>query len=228
MWRNGAAVITANAGTDDGNAQGPRIGAKQHFISVLEAAGTLNRELEHLPDDEQLTERRNRGEGLTRPELSVLLSYSKILLYQQLLASDLPEDPYLSRELIRYFPAALQVRFADVMQDHRLKREIIATQVTNSVINHAGVSFTLRMSEDTGAEPANVAKAFTIAREIFAAREFWAEVESLDDKVSAALQTMAMLAMWILLRQATRWVLNRRGSRLDIKHMVDRSRQACP
>jgi len=202
--------------------KGPRIGAKQHFISVLEANGTLNRELEHLPDDEQLTERRNRGEGLTRPELSVLLSYSKIVTYQQLLASDLPEDAYLSRELIRYFPAALQTRFADVMQQHRLKREIIATQVTNSMINRMGVSFALRMSEDTGAEPPDVAKAFTIARQIFGAREFWAEVESLDSKVSAALQTMAMRAMWSLLRQATRWVLNRRRSRLDIQHMVDR------
>ena len=202
--------------------KGPRIGAKQHFISVLEANGTLNRGLEHLPDDEQLTERRNRGEGLTRPELSVLLSYSKILTYQQLLASDLPEDAYLSRELIRYFPAALQSRFADIMQEHRLKREIIATQVTNSMINRMGVSFALRMSEDTGAEPADVAKAFTIARQIFGARDFWAEVESLDSKVSAALQTKAMRTMWSLLRQATRWVLNRRRSRLDIQHMVDR------
>jgi glutamate dehydrogenase len=202
--------------------KGPRIGAKQHFIAVLEASGILNRELEHLPDAEQLTERRNSGEGLTRPELSVLLSYSKIVTYQHLLASDLPEDEYLSRELVRYFPAALQARFADVMHDHRLKREIIATQVTNSMINRMGVSFAMRMSEDTDAEPAVVAKAFTIAREIFAAREFWAEVESLDSRVSAALQTMAMRAMWNLLRQATRWVLNRRGSRMDIKHMVER------
>ena len=202
--------------------KGPRLGAKQHFISVLENDGILDRQLEFLPDDEELTERRNRGEGLTRPELSVLLSYSKIVLYQQLLASDLPEDSYLSRELIRYFPLALQKSLSDVMQEHRLKREIIATQVTNSMINRMGVSFTLRMQEDTGAKPAAVAKAFTIAREVFNAREFWAEVEALDNKVSAKLQTDAMLAMWNLLRQATRWVLNRRGHSLDINEVVGR------
>jgi len=202
--------------------KGPRLGAKQHFISVLESEGILDRQLEHLPDDEALTDRRNRGEGLTRPELAVLLSYSKIMLYQQLLASDLPEDPYLSRELIRYFPVALQQRFADLMGEHRLKREIIATQVTNSMINRMGVSFALRMREDTGADPVAVAKAFTIAREIFDAREFWAAVESLDNKARAESQTRAFLAMWNLLRQATRWVLNLRAHRLDIKQTVER------
>jgi len=202
--------------------KGPRIGAKQHFISVLESQGILDRQLEHLPDDETLTERRNRGEGLTRPELALLLSYSKIVLYQQLLASDLPEDSYLSGELIRYFPLAVQKRLAGVMQEHRLKREIISTQVTNSIVNRMGVSFVLRMQEDTGAEPAAVAKAFTIAREIFDAREFWAAVESLDNRVSSELQTSALLAMWNLLRQATRWVLNLRGRQLDINQMVAR------
>ncbi len=202
--------------------KGPRLGAKQHFISVLESEGILDRQLEYLPSDEELTERRNRGEGLTRPELAVLLSYSKIVLYQQLLVSDLHEDAYLSRELIRYFPLPLRKRFADLMQQHRLKREIIATQVTNSMINRMGVSFALRMHEDTGADSAVVAKAFTIAREIFDAREFWAAVESLDNKVSAELQTSAMLAMWNLLRQATRWVLNLSEGRLDIEQMVER------
>ncbi len=202
--------------------KGPRLGAKQHFISVLEDQGVLNRQLEFLPDDEELTERRNRGEGLTRPELAVLLSYSKIVLYQQLLNSDLPEDPYLSRELIRYFPEPLQKPYAGLMTEHRLKREIIATQVTNSVINRMGASFTLRMQEDTGATPASVAKAFTIAREVFDARDFWARVEALDNRVDAALQTDALLVMWNLLRQATRWVLNRRGNQLDINDMVER------
>jgi glutamate dehydrogenase len=202
--------------------KGPRMGAKQHFISVLEDRGVLNRQLEFLPDDEELTERRNRGEGLTRPELSVLLSYAKIVVYQQLLASDLPEDPYLSRELVRYFPKPLQERFADVMETHRLRREIIATQVTNSMVNRMGVSFGMRMEEDTGAPPAAVAKAFTIAREIFDARDFWSEVESLDAKVAADLQNRALLAMWNLLRQTTRWILIRRGHVLDVERNVKR------
>ena len=201
---------------------GPRLGAKQHFIAVMETRGVLNRALEALPDDEELTERRKRGEGLTRPELAVLLSYAKIVVYQQLLASDLPEDPYLSHELQRYFPAPLQKRFAGIMQQHRLRREIIATQVTNSMVNRMGVSFALRMEEDTGAPPAAVAKAFTIAREIFAARDFWGAVERLDNAVSAELQVRALLAMWNLLRQATRWILIRRGHALDVQQNVER------
>ncbi|HET6565110.1 MAG TPA: NAD-glutamate dehydrogenase [Xanthomonadales bacterium] len=202
--------------------KGPRMGSKQHFVAKMEEQGIINRQLEFLPDDDQLTERRARGEGLTRPELSVLLSYSKIVVYQQLLASDLHTDPYLSRELIRYFPQPLQKRFAPLMEEHRLRREIIATQVTNSMVNRMGVSFCLRMQEDTNATPASVAKAYTIAREIFHAREFWAEVESLDNKIAAQEQTRALLTMWNVLRQSTRWVLIRRSGKLDVSEMVDR------
>jgi glutamate dehydrogenase len=180
--------------------KGPRLGAKQHFIAVLESQGVLNRQLEYLPEDEELTERRIRGEGLTRPELAVLLSYSKIVLYQQLLASDLPEDPYLSRELIRYFPVALQDRFAGVMQEHRLKREIIATQVTNSIINRMGASFALRMHEDT-AQTFAVAKAFTVAREILSGVLVAGGSPGQQGRGRPADQRL--MSMWLLLRQAT-------------------------
>jgi glutamate dehydrogenase len=201
---------------------GPRLGAKQHFINVLENEGQLDRELESLPDDEELLERRNRGLGLTRPELSVLLSYSKIRLYRQLLESDVPEDPYYSAELKSYFPVPLQERFAEFMPGHRLRREIIATMVTNSLVNRMGVSFVLRMRDDTSATPVQVARAYAIARELFDAREFWARVETLDNKVEARLQTEAILIMWTLLRQVTRWLANRPGQALDITTMVER------
>jgi glutamate dehydrogenase len=201
---------------------GPRLGAKQHFIAALEHEGQLDRELEGLPDDEQLQERRKRGLGLTRPELAVLLSYSKIRLYRQLLDSDVPEDPYLSRELVDYFPRPLRERFADLMTTHRLKREIIATQVTNSLVNRMGVSFAMRMGEDTSATPGQVARAYTIAREVLDARDFWARVEQLDARVGAALQTEARLIMWNLLRQVTRWLASRPGHALDISAMVAR------
>ncbi len=199
-----------------------RLGAKRHFINVLEDEGLLNRELEFLPDDDELSERKDRGEGLTRPELAVLLSYSKITLYQQLLASDVPEDSWLSDEAVRYFPEALQKRFKEFMPGHRLKREIIATQVTNSLVNRMGASFALRMHEDTGASPGEVARAYTIAREVFRAREFWAKIEDLDNKVESSFQIDAMLSMWKLLRQATRWLLNLKGRKLDIRVMVNR------
>jgi glutamate dehydrogenase len=201
---------------------GPRLGSKQHFIQVLEEEGLLDRNLEFLPDHDELTDRRNHGEGMTRPELSVLFSYAKIRLYQQLLASDVPEDPYLSGELISYFPQPLQDRFADYMPGHSLKREIIATQVTNSLVNRMGSSFTMRMHEETGEEAAQVAKAYTIARGIFDARKYWSNIEALDNKVDTDLQISAVLKMWNLLRQATRWLLNLPGSDLDIQETVDR------
>ncbi len=201
---------------------GARLGAKQHFISVLENEGLLDRDLEQLPDDEELTRRRTSGKGLYRPELAVLLSYSKIMLYRQLLDSDVPEDPWLSQELQRYFPEPLQERYSDYMDGHRLKREIIATQVTNSMVNRMGASFTLRMHEDTGATAAGVARAFTIAREIFRARDFWSRIESLDNKVESSLQICATLEMWNLLRQATRWVLNQPDLKFNIRASIER------
>ena len=201
---------------------GARLGAKQHFITVLENEGILDRDLEQLPHDEELTRRRGSGLGLSRPELSVLLSYSKIMLYRQLLDSDVPEDTWLSEELERYFPKPIQEKYTAFMDGHRLKREIIATQVTNSLVNRMGASFALRMHEDTGATAAEVARAFTIAREIFRAREFWGKIEALDNKVESEVQISATLEMWNLLRQATRWVLNQADNKLDIRASIER------
>ncbi|MDX2417153.1 MAG: NAD-glutamate dehydrogenase [Xanthomonadales bacterium] len=201
---------------------GARLGAKQHFITVLESAGILDRDLENLPHDEELTRRRGIGLGMYRPELSVLLSYSKIMLYRQLLDSDVPEDPWLSQELQRYFPTPLQEKYSAYMDGHRLKREIIATQVTNSLVNRMGASFALRMHEDTGATAAEVARAFTVAREIFKARDFWSRIEALDNKAGSKSQIDATLSMWNLLRQTTRWVLNQTGEKLDIRASIER------
>ncbi len=199
-----------------------RIGSMAHFIRTLEAEGTLDRQVENLPSDAELTERKTRGHGLTRPELSVLLSYDKIRLFQQLLDSDVPEDPYLSKELVRYFPAPLHEKYAEHMQRHRLKREIIATAVTNSTINRMGATFMMRMEEDTGQDPAAIAKAYTAAREILDARELWAQIEALDSKVAEETQIDAIKQVWSLLRHMTRWLLNRPGGSLDIAENVAR------
>jgi len=199
----------------------PRLGSKAHFIAWLENRGILDRQLENLPNEEELVERRTKEIGLTRPELAVLLSYAKITLYPQLLDSDVPEDAYLARELVQYFPKPLQDKYGDYMRRHRLWREIIATQVTNGVINRMGATFVLRMQEDTGARPPEVARAFTIAREVFDAPELWAEVESLDTRVASELQTDVLLRIWELMRHATRWVLNRPRQGLDIARAVE-------
>jgi glutamate dehydrogenase len=199
-----------------------RLGSKAHFIRTLEAEGLLDRQIESLPSDAELDERKTRHQGLTRPELSILLSYAKIKLYQQLLDSDVPEDAHLSKELARYFPAPLQEPYAAHMQRHRLKREIIATAVTNSMVNRMGATFTLRMQEDTGQPPAAIAKAYTAVREVIDARSLWADIEALDGQVADAVQVDALLKIWDLLRNLTRWLLNHRGIALDIAGIVAR------
>jgi glutamate dehydrogenase len=189
----------------------------QHLIRSLERSGDLNRGLEFLPSDDELLERRKRGIGLARPELAILLAYSKIWLNNHLLASDVPEDPYLSNELERYFPAPVQERFPRAITHHRLRREIIATATTNSLVNRMGPTFVPRAQEDTGAEPAQIARAYTAAREIFAMREVWEQIEALDNRVPAKLQYEAAFQTSRLLRHATYWLLSarRRGLQVD-------------
>ncbi len=199
-----------------------RLGSKQHFIRTLESQGLLDRQIEFLPSDAELSERKARGEGLTRPELAVLLAYAKLTVYNQLVDSDVPEDPFLSTELQRYFPTPLQERYADNMQRHRLKREIIATAVTNSMVNRMGATFLLRMQEDTGETAAQVAKAYTIARVIGEARELWQGIDALPSSVPDRLRVDALMLVWNKLRGMTRWLLNLPGGSLDIAASVER------
>ena len=199
-----------------------RLGSKQHFIRTLESQGLLDRQLEFLPSDAELSERKARGLGLTRPELSILLSYSKMVAFSQLLDSDVPEDPYLSKELQRYFPEALQQRYADLMEGHRLRREIIATAVTNSMVNRMGATFLMRMQEDTGATPAFIAKSYSVAREVLDARALWAAIDAPDLQVPESAQLDALQLIWKVLRGMTRWLLNRPGERRGIAGEVGR------
>src|SRR5690606_39706253 len=199
------------------------LGSFGHFMRTLEAQGLLDRSIEFLPSDAELAERKARGLGLTRPELSVLLSYDKIVVFNQMLDSDVPEDPYLGKELLRYFPKALQDRYAKDMENHRLRREIIATAVTNSTINRMGATFLLRMQEDTGQSAGQIAKAFTVSREVLQARDLWAAIDALDLKVPESAQLDALMEIWHLQRNITRWLLNRPdGGRLEIAEKVER------
>jgi glutamate dehydrogenase len=190
------------------------------YIRALEHAGKLNRELEFLPSEEDLAERKSGDVGLTAPEFAVLLAYSKITLYRELLHSDLPEDPYLSDELERYFPTPLRERFRDRMREHRLRREITATNVVNDLVNRGGTSFAFRLGEETGAPPPEIARAYTAAREIFGMRELWAEIEALDTRVEAQIQTRMLLNGRKLVERATRWLLRNRRPPLDIAATV--------
>src|ERR1700676_3716260 len=197
-----------------------RIGESAYVIRALERSGDLNRALEFLPSDEEIAERRKAGEGLTRPALAVTLSYGKIWLYKALIHSDVPEDPYLSAELARYFPTPVQKRFAVRLKRHRLRREIISTAITNSLINRMGPVFPVRAQDDTGADPAAIARAYSIAREVFAVRNIWAQIETLDNRIPAALQYTAMSKTTRLLRHMTYWLLENRREDLDIERRV--------
>jgi glutamate dehydrogenase len=197
-----------------------RLSEHAYVIRALERAGDLNRSLEFLPTAEEIAERRKAGEGLTRPELAIILSYGKIWLYRALIHSNVPEDPYLSTELARYFPTPVQKRFALRLKHHRLRREIIATAITNSLINRMGPVFPVRAQDDTGADPAAIARAYSIAREVFAARHIWTQIEGLDNRIPATVQYTAMYQTTRLLRHMTYWLLEHRRNDLGIERGV--------
>jgi glutamate dehydrogenase len=199
-----------------------RLSESAYVIRSLVRSGDLNRSLEFLPSEEEIAERRKAGEGLTRPELAIILSYGKIWLYKALINSNVPEDPYLSTELTRYFPAPVQKRFALRLKRHRLRREIISTAITNSLINRMGPVFPVRAQDDTGADPAAIARAYTIAREVFAVRDIWAQIEDLDNRIPAAVQYTAMFQTTRLLRHMSYWLLENRLGGLDIERAVRR------
>ncbi len=177
-----------------------------------------------MPDDEEIAQRAKTGEGLTRPEIAIALSYGKIWLNRALIHSDVPEDDYLADELSRYFPEPVRTRFAARVKRHRLRREIIATAVTNSLINRMGPTFPVRAADDTGADPAAIARAYTIAREVFGVREIWAAIEALDNRVAASVQYAALDQVSRILRHMSYWLLAHRRGELDIEKCVRRYR----
>lgn len=194
----------------------------RRLMAGLEASGKLNRALEFLPDDEALEARKQAGKGLTRPELAVLLAYVKADLKQKLIDSSLPDDPMLTGEMFKLFPGAMVNRFRTALEGHQLKREIIATQVANDMVNHMGITFVDRMQQSTGADPASIALAWIIAREVFQLEAWWGAVERLDNEVSAEVQIQLMNELARLIRRAVRWLLRNRRSELHIQNHLDR------
>jgi len=192
-----------------------RIAEYKRLMSDLEARGKLDRAIEFLPSEEQLVERVAAGQGLTRAELSVLISYSKIDLKAALLESKVPDDEYLTRDMETAFPPMLVSKFADAMRRHRLKREIVSTQIANDLVNHMGITFVQRLKESTGMSPANVAGAYVIVRDIFHLPHWFRQIEALDYKVSAETQLELMDELMRLGRRATRWFLRSRRNEQD-------------
>ncbi len=185
----------------------------EDWIRTLERRGVLDRELEGLPSRRTVTRRRDRGQGLSAPELAVLLSWTKIVLADELLETDIADDPFVRGELFSYFPAAMRQGYRSQMEEHRLRREIVVTQLVNSLVNNAGITYLHRLSSETGASVQELTQANVVAREIYGADRLQGEICSFDNQIPAELQTTMRLEVRTLVERASRWLLH--GRRLD-------------
>ncbi|WP_059006808.1 NAD-glutamate dehydrogenase [Streptomyces specialis] len=195
--------------------------AHQRLIRKLGEEGRLDRELEFLPSDEEFHERRVAGRGLTQPELAVLLAYVKLTVTAELLDTGLPDDLYVSRLLFEYFPAALRERFAERIDGHALRREIITTLLVNDTVNTGGSSFVHRMQEESGASTEEIVRAHTASRAIFNLAEIWDIAERLDNQVEATVLTRTRLHARRLVERGARWLLNNRPQPLKLADTIE-------
>ncbi|HJY73481.1 MAG TPA: NAD-glutamate dehydrogenase domain-containing protein, partial [Streptosporangiaceae bacterium] len=190
------------------------------YLRKLVRDKRLDPEQDVLPGDREIAERRSAGVGLTTPEFALLLAHTKISAGDEVLASDVPDDPYLRRVLDAYFPAQLRAQFADRMESHPLRREIITTSVVNEMIDTSGITFLFRLIEETGASVPNLTRAWLVARDVFDMPAFWAQVEELEGQVSLAAQITLLLEGRKLTERAARWLLHNRRPPFDISATV--------
>lgn len=186
------------------------------YMNSLAEQGKIDLDLEFLPKQKTLLERKAMGKGLTLPELAIIFSYSKRILKEEILVSDVPEDPFLSKMIQKEFPLVLFYEYKKQMETHSLRREIIAMQVSNMIINELGFIFIPQLKEKTQASVAQIIRAFMIAYKLLNRSEIWSEIEELDSKVNVSIQFKMMYLLNRLTRHATRWFLKNRSSDLNI------------
>jgi glutamate dehydrogenase len=210
-----ALSLAARRGMED-------FGFEQRLMQTLEGRHLLDRAVEFLPDDTELAERRHRAQPFTRPELAVLLAYAKLALKADLLNSTVPDDPYLAHELERYFPSTIVQQFPDAIQAHRLRREIIATQLTNSMLNRGGPSLVIRMSDATGAAPDRIAAAFTAVRNSFRLVALNSQIDALDNRIDGEAQLGLYAELQNLLLDRMVWFLRNVDLGQGLAGIIDR------
>jgi glutamate dehydrogenase len=198
-----------------------RLDESARLITDLERTGLLDRDLEYLPDEAEIDERRQKKQGLTRPEIAVILSYAKIDLYNGLAESGSTLEDFLTTDPQRYFPPVLRRRYPDLIPGHRLSREILATLIANNIVNRMGPAFVQRLQQDTGAGDVTIARAYVVAREVTQASEIWRAIEMLDNEVPATVQQSMMFEVSRILRHACYWLIDRFGQDLDIVKAVE-------
>lgn len=213
--RNQALVLSYSAYSSQNN-----VALHSEYIKDLEAAGLINRQVEYLPSDKELLERKAAGLGLTRPELAVLLAYTKINVKQAILKSALPEDDYLKKIIDTAFPYSIRKNYSTAMKNHLLKRDIIATQLSNKVVNQMGITYIFRMQRETGATVDEIVRSYTIASQVFETEELQHTIDSLEYKISKEDQFEILHNIRKLINLATRWFL--RGNYVDesIEHVI--------
>jgi glutamate dehydrogenase len=202
-----------------------RIDEYKRLINELEHQGKLNREMEFLPSDEQIEERKSQLKGLTRPELSVLISYTKGDLKELLNVPEISENKYLAKAVETAFPSPLAQRFPEQLYGHQLRSEIVATQLANEMVNRMGITYVNRMHDSTGADINSIVKAYVAARDVFRMDELWRQIEALDYTVSSNIQEDMMASLMRLIRRASRWFLRNRRREINLQEEVDRFRE---
>lgn len=190
------------------------------YLEAQEEAQKINRVLEYLPDSKALNERRAMNQGLTRPETAVLLSYSKIILKEAIRNSDLLDAPNLQYFVDQAFPAVLSKKFEKYIGAHRLRHEILATQLANFLVNNGGITFAYQMEDETAAPVAMIVRAFVAAYQIFGIDDMYAQIEALDYKTDMMLQYQMIDEVMRLLRRATRWMLRNYSDRLQKENTI--------
>ncbi|MDH4016033.1 MAG: NAD-glutamate dehydrogenase, partial [Actinomycetota bacterium] len=206
-----------------GAAMIPAIG---RLIRSLERTAGLDRELEFLPSDTGLAALASEGGKLTSPELAVLVAYTKLDLKAGLLASTLPDEGFTAPWLRRYFPESLSARFGEHLAEHPLRREIIATSLVNEMVNRGGVTYAMRAAEESGAGPAEIARAFAVSCGVFDLYDLWARIDAQGGFAPTQALNALRAEVQRLLDRSTRWLLQTRGGTLDVPGEIERFRSA--
>jgi glutamate dehydrogenase len=199
----------------------PLLHVHEDWLQRLERRGLIDRELEFLPSSAEVAERHEAGEGLTAPELAVLMSYTKIVLARELIETELPDDPFMAIDLHEYFPALMREKYDEQIKAHPLRREIVVTQVVNYLVNGAGITYFHRLSEETGASAAELIRANFVARDIFGSRAFVDAVYAHDNRIDSRVQVLMRVEMRTLVERASRWLINNRRPPMDSAGTVE-------
>ena len=202
------------------------VSVHRRLLREMEKAGLLDRTIEFLPSDKELAAREADHTGLTSPELAVLTAYVKIVLAERIGDSKLPDEAWFQRVLRDYFPRPISNRLAAALDEHPLRREIITTCVVNDLVNRGGITFVFRAQEETGADAALIARAYTVVREVFGLADIWHELELLDNKVPTDAQHIGYREVRRTIDRAVRWLIDVRFPIGDVATEIERFKPA--